>query len=76
MFQKLRCPFGNYRDINVGVAEIRMQEIKKDITGVDVIKWGHNSEINSHKFQLIEFKFPLKHLPSIFVLYSIFYTIK
>lgn len=55
MFQKLWCPFGNYRDINVGVAEIRMQEIKKDITGVDVIKWGHNSEINSHKFQLIEF---------------------
>lgn len=45
-----------------------MQEIKKDITGVDVIKWGHNSEINSHKFQLIEFKFPVKHLPSIFVL--------
>lgn len=76
MSQKLWCPFGNYRDINGGVAEIRMQEIKKDITGVDVIKWGHNWEINSHKFQLIESKFPLKHLPSIFVLNLIFYMIK
>lgn len=76
MSQKLWCPFGNYRDINGGVAEIRIQEIKKDITGVDVIKWGHNWEINSHKFQLIEFKFPLKHLPSIFVLNLIFYMIK